>query len=341
VALIFPEVRPFCFGLCRCLILLLPSLFSALALSSEPIYVKNLSPVSGLLGLPSQRSAFTTGSGSFAAAIHSSIANHSVQESRSVEAVNIDGETLRIALEARLGIAENWDIQLEIPWLDHSGGNLDRVIENWHDLLGMSDGGRPDVDQDLLGYRYLAPGASFAFEDTASGLGDITVSLNHAFFRTQTTTAGLALGYKFDTAKEQDFLGSGSGDIFLALRFSGDHLADLPLTWHGQLGYLRAGDVDVLGSRQEKDLWFAGLALDWGISESVSLLAQVDAHAAPVDSDLTALGDDAVLLSLGLRWQFAREWSLDFNFIEDVRIETAPDITFQTSLRYRLGQGRY
>ena len=339
--MIFPGARGFRFVVCQGLALVLIAGASAQAHSSEPLYAKNLSPVSGLFGLPSQRSAFTTGSGSFATAVHSSVANHYVEHSNSAESLIIDGETLRFALEARLGIAENWDIQVEIPWLDHSGGNLDSTIDNWHDFFGMSDGGRPDVDQDRLDYRYRAPGASFAFEDDASGLGDITVSLNHQFFRTQNSSAGLALGYKFGSAKEQDFLGSGSDDIFLTLRFSGDHLAGLPLTWHGQVGYLRAGDAYILGSRAEKDLWFVGLSLDWGFSESLSLLAQVDAHAAPVKSNLTALGDDPVLFSLGLRWQFARDWSADLNFIEDIRVETAPDITFQASLRYRLGQRRY
>ena len=62
----------------------------------------------------------------------------------STEYLNLDGETLRFALELRYGLAENWDLQLEVPWLEHSGGNLDRLIDDWHDLWGMSDGGRSE-----------------------------------------------------------------------------------------------------------------------------------------------------------------------------------------------------
>ena len=40
------------------------------ASASEPLYVKNLSPVAGLIGLPSQRDAQTTPSGQMAAALH-------------------------------------------------------------------------------------------------------------------------------------------------------------------------------------------------------------------------------------------------------------------------------
>ena len=87
-------------------------------------------------------------------------ANHYVNETRSDEAVNLDGETMRFALEARYGLAENWDLQLEIPWLDHSGGHLDSVIDGWHSLWGMSDGGRSDVPRNLLDYRFTPVAAS-------------------------------------------------------------------------------------------------------------------------------------------------------------------------------------
>ena len=102
--------------------------------------------------------------------------------------------------------------------------------------------------------------------------------------------ASLVLGYKFGTGDEDDFLGSGADDVFVALRFSGEHLSDLPLSWHGQVGYLRAGDSDLLEDTQEKNLWFAGLALDWRLAERWSLIAQLDSHAAPMDSDITGRG---------------------------------------------------
>ena len=304
------------------------------ALADEPLYVKNFSPIAGLFGIPSQRSATTIEEGAFSVAGQLGIANHYVVDASASEALNLDGETLRAGLELRYGLFENWDIQVDIPWVDHSEGELDSLIENWHDLWGMPDGGRPDVDRDQLDYRYLAQGANFDLREDASGAGDITLAVNYSFYSDESAAASLALGYKFGTADDEELLGSGGDDIYLALRFSGQHLADLPLTWHGQLGYTRTGEADFLGARQERDLWFVGLAVDWKFSEKLSLLAQVDAHAAPVDSELTALGDDAILLSLGGRWRVSPQWSIDLNFVEDVRVETAPDITFQATIRY-------
>jgi hypothetical protein len=320
---------------CRSTLLLSLGLVALPLAAYEPLYVKNLSPVTGLLGLPSQRYAGTESEGELGVALHSSIANNYILDTNSREYLNLDGETLRFALDLRYGLAQDWDLQLEVPWLEQSGGHLDRLIDDWHDLWGMSDGGRSKVPRDLLDYQYASTFArGFQLDDDSSGLGDITLALNYAFFHDDDSVAALALGYKFGVGDEDKFLGSGGDDQFLALRFSGNHLSSLPLRWHGQVGYLRAGDSDLLDGIQEQNLWFAGLSLDWVVAENWSLLAQVDSNAAPTDSGITALGDTAATLSGGARWRFAPRWSVDASIVEDIVVETASDVTFQLSLRY-------
>ena len=301
---------------------------------ADPLYVKNLSPVTGLFGIPSQRSADTAPEGKLGAAFHSAIANHFALDSDRDEFLNLDGETVRLALDLRYGLWDNWEVQLEVPWLDHSGGELDRLIDDWHDLWGMPDGGRDSVERDLLDYHYVTPAFGAQLRDDSSGLGDISLVLNHAVYRRDNAVVSLGLGYKFGTGDEDDFLGSGADDVYLALRFSGEHLSDLPLTWHGQVGYLRAGESDLWEDVQDQNLWFAGLAVDWKLSDSWSLLAQLDGHAGPLDSDLKQVGGEAYLATVGARWRFADSWSLEANSVEDIRVETAPDITFQASMRY-------
>ena len=305
--------------------------------ADEPLYAKNLGPVAGLLGLPSQRDAAPVAAGSLSAALHSAISNDYVLDSSTGEYLNLDGETLRFALELRYGLADNWDVQLEVPWLQHDGGNLDRVIDDWHDFWNMSDGGRSRAPRDQLDFTYATPEGGFSLLEDASGLGDISLSLTRAFYRDEDNdaVASLVLGYKFGSGDEDDFTGSGADDAFFALRFTGSHLSSLPLSWHGQAGYLRAGDSDIMGDRQEKDLWFAGLALDWRLAERWSLIGQLDSHASPMKSDIAALGDVAGMLTVGARWRFGRHWAADFSIVEDILVETAPDIIFQASVRYR------
>jgi hypothetical protein len=299
-----------------------------------PLYVKNLSPVTGLLGLPSQRTANTQAEGSYSLAMHSAIASHYIAEAGVNEYVNLDGETVRLALEARYGIGDGWDLQIEVPWLSHSGGSLDSAIDSWHDLWGMSDGGRAGVEHDILDFSYYDPASRFSLTDDASGLGDISVSLSHEFYRDDNSVVNVVAGYKFATGDEEELLGSGEADAYLAVRFSGARLANMPLNWHGQVGYLYAGSSELFGPRQENNLWFAGLSVDWVVAPKFSLFAQLDMHAAPLDSELTALGEEALLGALGGRWRFANNWALDFSLIEDLLVETAPDVTFQASIRY-------
>ena len=302
--------------------------------ASEPLYVKNLSPVAGLLGLPAQRTASVDTAGQFNLALHGSLASHYISEGSGDEYLNLDGETGRLALEVRYAISDNLDVQLELPWLKHSGGNLDSLIDNWHDFWGMSDGGRSNVEQDLLDYRYRGED-NFLLEDDSSGLGDTSLSLGYRFYGDEEASASIVVGYKFGTGDEDKFLGSGADDAYLALRFSGDQRSDLPLRWHGQLGYLYAGESELIENIQEQHLWFAGLGLDWRLGESWSLLGQVDAHAAPADSDIKGIGETAVMLTVGARWRFAEQWALDLSLVEDIQVETAPDVVFQAGVRWR------
>ena len=318
----------------------LVALLSGEAEASEPLYVKNLSPVIGLIGLPSQRDAFATAPGQLAVAVHGSIASHFVNDRDNDEFLNLDGETLRGALDLRLGIVENLDLQVEVPWLDHSGGELDEWIDDWHDFWGMSDGGRSDVPRDLLDYRYSTPQGGFGLQENAAGLGDINLSLNYVYYRDEDAAASVAVGYKFGTGDNEDFTGSGEDDVWAAVRFSGRHLSDLPLSWHGHAGYLHAGESDLMAGFQEQDFWFAGLSVDWRFARHWSALLQVDAHTAPLKSDITGVGDEAYMGTIGVRWRFARNWSGDFSIVEDIGVETAPDVTFQFSVRYKPDAGK-
>ena len=57
------------------------------------------------------------------------IANHFVVQSAAAEMLYLDGQTDRLALSLRYGFANDWDIELTLPWLHHSGGFTDREIK--------------------------------------------------------------------------------------------------------------------------------------------------------------------------------------------------------------------
>ena len=67
---------------------------------------------------------------------------------------------------------------IEIPWLQHSGGYLDGVIDGWHDLLGLPEGIRPQTPDNGLMYVYEKNGVQvFQLNERKSGLGDIQIAM--------------------------------------------------------------------------------------------------------------------------------------------------------------------
>ena len=308
---------------------------AAVPAAADPLYAKNLSPVSGLFGFPAMREADTLAAGQFSGAVHGNIANNYSADDNAREEVNFDVETQRFALRGAVGLGWGLDLEAELPWLRHDGGFMDKFIENWHDLFGLPDGNRDDVPRDLVDVRYSGPGAAFSLQDEVEGWGDLQLALTKRLWHSESRAISLRAGVKFGTGDEDDLLGSGGDDYYLSLNFSGDQRGGAPFRWHGQLGYLRAGDADILGSIQEEDLWFAGLSMEWRTWERVHLKLQVDSHAAVTDSSLTQMGDTSVQLTAGGSWLFARGWEAEFSFSEDIAVDTAPDFVLQLGLRYR------
>jgi hypothetical protein len=306
-----------------------------LQLHAEPLYSKNLAPVSGLFGFPVMRNAQVLEQAQFSVLLQGNIANdYSVDRSGS-EFVNFDGETDRLAGRFAYGLGRGWELEGELAWMRHYGGELDRWIEDWHDLWGLPDGNRDEVPRDMINFSYKGPGASFAMLDDVDGAGDAHLAVVKRLWQSPTAAISARAGVKFGLGEEEDLLGSGSDDYYLSFNFSGQDKSARPLTWHGQFGYLRAGDAEVLGSIQEQDLWFAGLGLEWQTWQQVHLKLQVDSHDAVADSDLDQLGDVAVQLSAGVGWLFAPGWELEFSFSEDIAVDTAPDFVIGLGLRYR------
>lgn len=303
-------------------------------INSDPLWVENLSPVAGLVAFPAMRSAEVKAG--WQVDVNTAVASHFALQTGEDESVFFDGETTRFSLSAEYGFAPDWSARITLPWVSHDEGFLDGTINSWHDFFGMNDNGRSDFPKDQFRYQYSGPESAFDLNEGTSGVGDVRAEVNYVLHRGAGRMATAALGYKFASGDEDEFHGSGGGDVFAAIRFSGKHMSGLPLTWHGQLGYTRAGSSDILGPEQRQDLMFVGLGFDWRIAENWSLLAQYDGHSAVVDSNLDATGEGgAAMLSFGTRWRFAREWALDLNVIEDIKVESAPDVTFQAAFRWR------
>ena len=315
-----------------CLLFSAP-VWSQVPATSEPMWVENLAPLAGLVGLPPQRAA--TLSDGWRIDTHLAIASHFVASESLAEAVIFDGETTRYSLAIEYGWQEDWSLRLTVPWVTHRGGFLDGPINDWHDAFGLSDGGRAVFPENQFRYQYSSDTIEFDYLTGGDSIGDVRLELNRSLFQDPDQSATLTLGYKAATGDAMHFTGSGSEDFFVTFRYSNAGLWQLPVSWHTQTGFTRVGSSKLLGPDQRNGLWFAGFGIDWHITPRWSFLAQLDSHSGLLDSSMTALGDTSGLLSFGFRFTPHRSWMFDVGVIEDIVVETAPDVTFQASLRWR------
>lgn len=303
-----------------------------LAANGAPIMIANLSPLAVLRGLPSQRSAGVQ-RGSVVTMSHS-LSNHFTIEESGDESLVLDGQTDLLSVSLRYGFDTDWDIELTLPWVQHSRGFMDPLISDWHALLGLPNGNREDYLVNGLQYRLTQPTHGAALINQVSGLGDVQVALSRNMSLKEGPHVALSIGMKAATGDETDWLGSGTTDYWALARVSGDYSGGVPLVWHGQIGMTGAGYSDLMGPNQKRSLWFGGVSLVWPFRDNWSVLAQIDAYSALGDGNLSAFTQSSGLLSVALRWNLSPKWSLDLGFSEDLVVESAPDITFMLTARY-------
>lgn len=299
-----------------------------------PLAVSNLSPFSLLRALPEQRTAEVAAGVQWE--LSGMIANHFVVQSAAGDTLHLDGQTDRLALSLRYGFARFWDIELTLPWLQHSGGFTDEAIERWHKSFGLPNGDRDRYPKNRLRYELSERGEVSGLERSTEGLGDIAVALSRELVRSAPTRLAASIGIKTATGNARQWLGSGTTDVFALLRFNGRYPSDGSLYWYGQVGATWAGESPLLGDAQRRTLWFTGLSAEWALSPQWSALLQYDAHSGISRGRFQPLTQTAGMLSLALRWRASERWAVDVGFSEDVVVETAPDINFFLDVRLAL-----
>lgn len=300
---------------------------------AEPLAARNLAPVSGLVGFPAMRDAHVLDRGRLRVELHGSLASSYGEHTEHGEAIILDGETTGLTARWAYGLGDGWEVEAEASWRRHSEGFLDRWIEDWHDLWGLPDGGRPDAPRDRLEYRYLGPRARFSLQEPAAGLSDLHLAAVRDLWRSDNAALSIRTGVKLGIGDEDRLLGGGD-DYYVSINTTGASDSLGGLVWHAQLGYLRAGELRTLGAIQRRDLWFAGAGVEWPVWRSLVVKTQVDAHAPIASSALTELGSVALHLTVGATWSISPELALEFGFSEDIAPHTGPDFVPRAGIRY-------
>jgi hypothetical protein len=244
--------------------------------------------------------------------------------------VVIDAELWRTGLSLRTGISGSADAELEVPIVYASGGFADDLIEAWHSLLGLPDGGRDtrpnndfEVHVDKNGER------AYELEDDEVGLGDIPIVLTQRVLDEGDGVIGLALraGVELPVGAESKGFGNGGLDWGGGI-MAESSLGRVTLTaaaYHvitaSSDGFDRAS-IDAL----DQTTVHGGLELRWNDAASVALGLR---WSTPATRDIRIMEIDGDVLDLDVGWieDLGDGSRLLLGFTEDLIAESGPDLT--------------
>lgn len=325
---------------------LLAAVFLLLSVSSvgaaevelRPLQVSNQAPLAMLCGVPTLDRARVLGAGDAEAGLRWDLSSNYTTGNNAAEQLVFDGESSRLALRLERGFADGWEAGVEIPLVAHRRGALDGFIEGWHDFFGLPQGGRDAVAYDQLDYSYRKDGRLLVSQqDEATGLGDLRLLLSRQLFDASDSAVALHASLEVPTGDADELLGSGSFDLAVWLSgerswlLSGQRLA---LHWGG--GVLLADSGDVAAAQRRPLAGTASLGLAWAAWRNLALQLQLDAHTSLFeDSGLRQIDAAAAQLALGGALALGDRSRLELAVVEDIAVDTAPDVTFHLALSRR------
>lgn len=306
------------------------------AMGAGALVDKDLNPLTVVFGFPdSTEGAKTLPVGRHGLALTLASASHNIEAIEADERLAFDGETSRVALAWRYGVSDRLELGSEVSYLWHHSGNLDSLIEDWHDFFGLPDGPRETREQDQLEYSYLDnQGSRINLQRNTRGLGDVRLTAGWQLPGGPDHSRALRFSVKLPTGDAGRLLGSGGTDFSLGLageaaaiwnssRWSGHYRADV----------IRIGRPEFLTGRSKAIVGQVAGGLTYKAG-NVDLKAQARVRSALFESAIRNLGGVSVYLAFGAEFRMPRGYTLALSVGEDVRPDTAPDVTFQATLRY-------
>ena len=301
---------------------------------NEGFDVVNRNPLTGLYGVSSQQPLVLPSAGEYRGEFQFEIHNSFTGSDGDGDSIFIDGESTYATFTLRRGLGNGWAGGVAVPVVNHDGGFLDGIIDDWHDLWGLDSFNREGFAEDQLAYRYVRGGVTrVEVDESVTGIGDIRLQLGKQLLDTDDGAASAWLQLKLPTGDADELTGSGATD--LSARVQGSTRVGAHTTLYGGAGIAYLGEGDLLPEMQED--WAASLTagLSWQRWSRVALKLQLDAQSAIYDDTrLRQIGDTAVQFTFGGSFLVGERTILDVAAVEDEwKGEASPDFGIHLRLR--------
>ncbi|MEX2125457.1 MAG: DUF3187 family protein [Woeseia sp.] len=306
--------------------------------SADALMDRDNGPLTGLFGFPdSSEGGRLEAAGEQSWGVNLVTSSHSSMDTNGGESILLDGETNRIGITYRRGIGERLELGIEIPYVLHESGNLDSFIDQWHGMFGLPDGIRDERAKDQLLFSYEDSSRQLIMNRNASGVGDVRLLAGWQLATRASGITALRFGIKLPTGDSERLLGSGGTDVSIGI--AADHAGLWGGLWGVRKldGFYRAnatflGRPDILAHRSNKVVGQVSAGLGYRVSARTSIALQALLRSPVYDSGVASLGDVAAALTMGIRFRLSENYRLSLAVVEDVHVESLPDVTFVLSL---------
>jgi len=178
----------------------------------NPIYLQTL----GLT--PTRAKAITPGS--IEMRLDMAYSNIFEQGTSATNRLDLDLETMRLALHLIRGFKNGFELGVEIPFYHSGGGFLDAFIQDFHNFFHLPNGGRSRVPNNQYNYKFYSAGRLvYNVPSQSFGLGDISIRIKKLVAEEGDAQPGIALfaDLKFPTGMNSRGLGNGAFDFGLGM----------------------------------------------------------------------------------------------------------------------------
>jgi hypothetical protein len=309
------------------------------AVEITPFYTQNQSPLVQIFGLPSIGDPFLLRPKEAEVSMVLDYASNYVEDSNPQESIVLDGESARITLDARYGIAKRFEVGMALPYVVVSGGFLDGFLIDYHNAFGFPQGGRDQAPRNRLLYQYQRDHrVALQIDRSSQGIGDVQFLGGFQLYesaRDPSRAIALRAALKLPTGDSGELHGSGSTDISLWISAGdGYGIAIGRFTLFGAAGIMAMSQGNVLPDQQRHWVGFGSLGGGWSPLRWIAFKVQANGNTPfYTGSELRELADSSVQLTIGGTLAFTRKIMLDVGVTEDLIVNTSPDVVFHLALR--------
>ena len=250
----------------------------------------------------------------------------------------VDTETLRVSVDLDWRVASRVQLGATVPFLKHGGGFMDGLVEGFHGLFNLSNGGREWSPQNDYGVFVVRDRRFWIRSVESAGFrpGDLVLRMKTPLYRDGGgLVLSLAGAVKLPTGSLETLTGSGGTDIQATL-FATWRPATR-LVFHGNLAHSLLGTVTRNEGFPLRSISTLLLAFEYRTTGRLAALVQTQVNIGPFPgSRLGPLNRTAIEATAGVRYALSESLSLDVGLTENLsQYQNTPDVGLHAGIVWK------